>query len=72
LLFAEAGATEEKKITLSRGECRGWQVEADFVRSILEGAPVKLTNFEQGVRYMTFTKMVSESLATEGKRVYWP
>lgn len=72
LLFAEAGSTEEKKITLSRGECRGWQVESDFVRSIREGAPVKLTSFEQGLRYMTFTDMAGESLALESKRVYWP
>lgn len=69
LLFAEAGATEETKITLSRGESRGWQVEADFVQSIREGAPVKLTSFEQGVRYMTFTEMVSDSLAGTSKRV---
>ena len=72
LLFAEAGSTEEKKITLSREESRGWQVEADFVRSIREGAPVKLTNFEQGIRYMTFTEMVSASLANDNRRVYWP
>lgn len=72
LLFAEAGASEEKKITLSRGECRGWQVEADFVRSIRESAPVKLTSFEQGLRYMTFTEMVSESLKSDSQRVFWP
>ena len=72
LLFAEAGATEERKITLSRGDCRGWQVEADFVRSIREGAPVQLTNFEQGVRYMTFTDMVGQSLDSGSRRVGWP
>lgn len=71
LLFAKAGETEEKKITLSRAESRGWQVEADFVRSIREGAPVKLTSFEQGVRYMTFTEMVAQSLAADSQRVEW-
>lgn len=71
LFFAEAGETEEKKIMLSRSECRGWQVEADFVRSIREGAPVKLTSFEQGLRYMTFTEMVDQSLASNSQRVDW-
>lgn len=72
LLFAAAGSSEEKKITLSRQECRGWQVEADFISSIRKGAPVLRTNFEQGIRYMTFTEMVSQSLEAEGARVYWP
>jgi len=71
LLFAKAGETEEKKITLSRSDSRGWQVEADFVRSIREGAPVTLTSFEQGVRYMTFTEMVAQSLAAGSQRVDW-
>ena len=72
LLFAEAGATDERKITLSRSECRGWQVEADFVRSIREGVPVTRTSFEQGLRYMIFTELVSHSLEAGGLRVDWP
>ncbi len=71
LLFANAGEEEEKKITLPRDKCRGWQVEADFVRSIREAAPVELTNFAQGVRYMTFSEMVTDSLARSSERVYW-
>lgn len=71
LFFAEAGSTEEKKITLPREASRGWQVEADFVRSIRKGTPVQRTNFEQGIRYMTFTEMVSQSLLAQGGRVYW-
>lgn len=71
LLFAKAGEVEEKKITLSRAESRGWQVEADFVSSIREGAPVNRTSFEQGVRYMAFTEMVSQSLAANSQRVDW-
>jgi len=71
LLFAKAGETDEKKLTMSRDQSRGWQVEADFVRSIREDAPVKLTAFEQGVRYMTFTEMVADSLAQDAKRVHW-
>ncbi len=71
LLFAPAGESEEKKLTMSRQQSRGWQVEADFVRSIRKGAPVQLTSFEQGVRYMTFTEMVADSAAQDSKRVYW-
>jgi predicted dehydrogenase len=71
LLFAEAGETKEKKIPLSRSDSRGWQVEADFVDSIRKGRPVTLTSFEQGLRYMTFTEMVAQSLAAGSQRVSW-
>ena len=71
LMFAFAGSTEEKKMTLSREDSKGWQVEADFVRSIREGAPVELTSFEQGVRYMKFTEMVTQSLEGQSTRVSW-
>ena len=36
----------------------GWRVEADFVDSIRTGAPVRLTDFATGVRYMRFTEDV--------------
>lgn len=71
LLFSAAGSTEETKITISRGQSRGWQVEADFVKSIREHAPVELTSFDQGVRYMTFTEMVAQSLTNDSERVNW-
>ena len=71
LFFSEAGGSEERKITISRAQSRGWQVEADFVKSIREHAPVELTSFEQGVRYMAFTERVAESLAQESARVFW-
>lgn len=37
------------------GTDRGWQVESNFVRSIRTGAPVRLTSFEDGLKYMRFT-----------------
>lgn len=37
------------------GTDRGWRVESDFVESVRNGAPVRLTNFEDGLRYMAFT-----------------
>lgn len=69
LFFAEAGSSQERKITLSREHSRGWQVEADFVASIRSGKPVELTSFEEGIRYMRFTEMVADSLAHKGQRV---
>ena len=43
------------------GTAHDWQVEADFMNSVRTGAPVELTNFEDGVRYMRFTDAVWES-----------
>lgn len=43
-------------------EKRGaWRVEADFIDSIREGKPVRLTDFATGVKYMQFTEAVWES-----------
>jgi predicted dehydrogenase len=49
----------------------GWQVEADFVESIRTGAPVRLTDFATGVRYMEFTEAVARS-AESGEAVELP
>lgn len=43
---------EPSPITADPGTDRGWRVEEDFVASIREGAPVRLTNFVDGVSYM--------------------
>lgn len=40
---------------------REWTVERDFIASIREGAPVGLTSFEDGVKYMEFTEAVHRS-----------
>lgn len=39
----------------------GWRVEADFVASIHDGAPVRLNDFATGVAYMEFTEAVARS-----------
>ena len=49
----------------------GWRVEADFVDSIRQGAPVRYTDFETGVRYMEFTEAVARS-AYLGRAVELP
>ena len=50
------------------GTAGSWNVEADFVASIREGAPVELTSFEDGLRYMQFTDAVRLSWS-EGRTV---
>ncbi|MBD5778155.1 Gfo/Idh/MocA family oxidoreductase [Pelagicoccus sp. NFK12] len=42
-----------------------WNVEADFVNSIREGAPIELTNFADGLAYMRFTDAAIKSLAED-------
>ncbi len=52
---------ELQAITPDPGTALDWQVEYDFMRSVREGAPVTLTSFADGVRYMRFTDAVWES-----------
>jgi len=56
------------EIAIPDSEAGGWRVEEDFVASIREGAPVRFTDFETGVRYMEFTEAVAES-AQRGEAV---
>jgi predicted dehydrogenase len=65
-------ASESTREAPIHPELRGrWQVEEDFVRSIRERAPVTLTNFEMGVRYMEFTEAVARS-SISGEAVELP
>lgn len=43
------------------GTDRGWRVEEDFVASVREGAPVRLTSFADGLRYMKVIDASHES-----------
>ena len=63
-------AGELEKLVEIAPEKRGaWRVEADFVDSIREGRPVRLTDFATGVKYMQFTEAVWDSWHTGGRRV---
>lgn len=42
-----------------------WRVERDFIDAIRGIAPVKLTRFEDGVRYMEFTEAVTRSFQSD-------
>ena len=50
------------------GTDRGWRVEEDFIASIREGAPVRLTSFEDGVAYMRVVDAAHRSWE-EGRRL---
>ncbi len=51
-----SGATTE--VPISDQPWQGWAVEAQFVTSIRQGQPVRLTDFATGRRYMEFTEAV--------------
>ncbi|MDR0353296.1 MAG: Gfo/Idh/MocA family oxidoreductase [Opitutaceae bacterium] len=54
-----------RQVNLPDADRDGWRVEADFVASIREDAPVRLTDFTTGLRYMRFTDAVWAAWQTE-------
>ena len=69
LRAARAGDEGLADVPLPDGPRAGWRVEEDFVDSIRDGAPVELTSFDEGVRYMAFTEAVNQS-AIAGRRIH--
>jgi predicted dehydrogenase len=59
----------EKPVPIAPEKRGAWRVEADFIDSIREGKPVRLTDFETGVKYMQFTDAVWESWSNGRWRV---
>jgi len=51
------------------GTDRGWRVEEDFVDSITTGAPVRLTSFADGVRYMAVIDRAHQAWHTTTEQV---
>lgn len=68
LWLAPVGGPEER-VTIQPGRRGEWRVEADFVDSIRERKPVRLTDFATGLRYMRFTDAVWESWNAGGARI---
>ena len=50
------------------GTDRGWRVEEDFAASVADGAPVALTSFADGVRYMRVIDAAYESWKSGERR----
>jgi predicted dehydrogenase len=71
LWFSPRGQPEQL-VEIAADKRGAWNVEADFVASIRTGAPVKLTDFASGARYMAFTDAVWESWSRGGRRVSLP
>jgi predicted dehydrogenase len=61
-LMVFAGAVDGEALPLHAETLLGWRVEADFVESIRSGAPVRLTSFPDGLRYMAVTQAVFDSV----------
>ena len=47
--------------TLEGDPAKGWRVEAEFIGAIRGTEPIKLTDFQTGLRYMRFTDALHES-----------
>jgi len=65
---ADAATAGGGIVEIAPGEHDQWRAEPDFVAAIRRQAPVTLTDFATGLRYMRFVDAVDESAAT-GARV---
>ncbi|MCX7819260.1 MAG: Gfo/Idh/MocA family oxidoreductase [Kiritimatiellae bacterium] len=63
LFHAPRGRDDFEPLDVPESERGGWRVEEEFIAAIRGEAPVRLTTFEDGVRYMEFTEAVWRSLA---------
>jgi|GEM_PF-1254050 len=70
-IFGSQRAGDLTEIAIPTEKSRGWRVEEDFVSSIRQGTPVRLTDFDSGVAYMEFTEAVARS-AISGAAVGLP
>lgn len=68
---ARKPATTLEPIAIPPAERGGWRVEEEFIAAIRGEQPVRLTSFEDGVRYMEFTEAVHRSSA-EGRTIHLP
>ncbi len=71
LLGGRRGDDRLKAISVPAEEAGAWRVEEEFIDAVRGRAPVRLTTFEDGVRYMEFTEAVIRSLKT-GQAIHLP
>lgn len=55
-LWLQPQGGQEQRVAIDSAKRDTWRVEEDFVTSIRTGAPVRLTDFATGLRYMRFTE----------------
>ncbi|MCZ6674951.1 MAG: Gfo/Idh/MocA family oxidoreductase [Verrucomicrobia bacterium] len=70
LWFSKTDSNQYEEVEIAEADRGFWRVEEDFVESIRDGSPVRLTDFETGVRYMRFSQAVWESW-TDGSKKVW-
>ena len=58
------GVTALEEVSIPPTEQGTWRVEQEFINAIRGAEPVRLTTFEDGVKYMEFTEAVARSIAT--------
>jgi predicted dehydrogenase len=63
VVFTARGAESPADLTPPKAGWAGWRVEEEFVGAIRGTEKVRLTTFEDGVRYMDFTEAVARSAA---------
>jgi len=61
---ARRGESGLREIAVPPESAIGWRVEEEFINAIRGVEKVKLTTFEDGLKYMQFTEAVSRSAAT--------
>ena len=64
LFGADRGEPKLSPIEIPDVERGRWRVEEEFVGAIRGREPIRLTSFEDGLRYMEFTEAVAGSIAT--------
>lgn len=71
LSMGRRGETALAPVAVPAAEAGAWRVEEEFVGAIRGREPVRLTTFEDGVRYMEFVEAVWRSMAA-GRSVPLP
>lgn len=61
---SRAGDKDMVLLEVAPDRLDGWRVESEFIGAIRGKEPVRLTDFETGVRYMEFTEAVHRSIQT--------
>jgi predicted dehydrogenase len=63
LFGGRRGASGLEEIQIPAEKRGGWRVEEEFIGAIRGQEPVRLTSFQDGLRYMEFTSAITKSLA---------
>ena len=71
LFLGKRGDEKLTPVSISPDKEGSWRVEEEFINAIRGVEPIRLTTFQDGVKYMEFTEAVTRS-AQAGKTVSLP